>query len=347
MGSQASANTPLRVETDSDMTDTPRAVFGVAAHNHAADVRESIESILGQTSQEFAVVIVDDCSTDDTGSILREYAAAGSRVHYFRNERRVGVIENWRRIFERARELFPGAEFFAWGSDHDLWHPRWLSVLLRTLDEHPDAILAYPLNTKVFADGSPVDRKPWHFDTADVTSPDLRVWRTTWSMSAGNMIYGLFRIGPLERAGVFRHILLPDRMLLAELSVFGSFRQVDEILWFRRWYGRQFSVERQRVVSFPYGRPFHVYLPWSLSHAGALAWNLVMGRHADPSIGFWTALRLSFVHLAAVIPTSVTKALRVGRSWLRHAMPRGDARTPRVSKDRSGPDPDGAQRRTP
>jgi len=288
----------------------PKTVFGIVAYNHAAEARETIESILGQTDKDFAVVVVDDGSTDGTAEILEEYAVPGSRVHLLRNDRRVGMIENWRRAFELARTRHPEARYFAWGSDHDLWHPRWLSVLSAILDERADVVLAYPLNTKIRPDGSTVDRKPWHFDTADVASPISRVWRTSWRMSAGNMVYGLFRADALVRAGVFRRVLVPDRLLLAELSACGRFRQADQILWFRRWYGRIFSVGRQRESFFPDGTPLYAYLPWSVSHAAVFAWNVVFRRTARGAPGFWTACGAAMLHAAAVLSLNVVQSLR-------------------------------------
>ena len=37
---------------------------------------------------------------------------------------------NWRRAFTLANERFKGFELFAWASDHDVWHPRWLEALV-------------------------------------------------------------------------------------------------------------------------------------------------------------------------------------------------------------------------
>ncbi len=46
--------------------------------------------------------------------------------------------------FALAHERHPEAEYFAWTSDHDLWHPCWLERLVETLDAHADVVLGYP-----------------------------------------------------------------------------------------------------------------------------------------------------------------------------------------------------------
>ena len=43
-------------------------------YNHARFLRQRIESVLRQTYQDFEVILLDDCSTDDSRSILSEYA---------------------------------------------------------------------------------------------------------------------------------------------------------------------------------------------------------------------------------------------------------------------------------
>ena len=121
----------------------PRVIIGSPLFNHAKDFREAIESILGQTCSDFALVLVDDCSTDETAAIAREYAAADPRVTYVANETRLGLVDNACRAFEIARQMYPDAEYFAWASDHDLWHPRWLQALVDTLDQDPNLVLTW------------------------------------------------------------------------------------------------------------------------------------------------------------------------------------------------------------
>ena len=103
-------------------------------------------------------------------------------------------------------------------------------------------------------------------------------------MSAGNMVYGLYRVPLLARAGVYRRVLVPDRLLMTELAVYGQFKQVPEILWFRRWYGRIFSLGRQRKSFFPRGRPLYMYAPWWISHGVSLFWTFGVKQQGLPAV---------------------------------------------------------------
>ena len=72
----------------------PRIIIGSPLFNHAKDFPEAIESILSQTFTDFALVLVDDQSTDETPAIAREYEALDSRVLYQCNPQRLGLIGN-------------------------------------------------------------------------------------------------------------------------------------------------------------------------------------------------------------------------------------------------------------
>jgi glycosyltransferase involved in cell wall biosynthesis len=262
----------------------PRVIIGSPLFNHAKDFREAIESILGQTFTDFALVLVDDCSTDETPAIAREYVAIDGRVSYQLNEQRLGLVDNARRSFDLARARYPDAEYFAWASDHDLWHPRWLQELVDTLDRHPGVVLAYPLNRRIGPSGEVLARRPWAFDTFGITDSWKRLSLSIRQMSAGNMVYGLYRVDLLARAGVYRRVLVPDRLLMTELAVYGQFKQVPQVLWFRRWYGRIFSLDRQRRSFFPGGRPLYMYAPWWMSHGVSLFWTFGVERRGLPAV---------------------------------------------------------------
>ena len=270
------------MEVHSGMTADPRAVFGMPAYNRPDSLARALESLLSQTFTDFAIVIVDDQPSPQVREIVDTYTALNPRIAYEANPVRLGMIGNWRKAFDRSRELYPGFEYFAWVSDHDSWHPRWLEVLIGVLDDHPEAVLAYPQMQRVF----PKRRKAITrvFDTAGRSRPAERLLAAVNGMTAGNCIYGLFRARALAQAGVFRPVLAPDRQLLVELSLMGEFRHVREILWYREVAG-MFSYKRQRRMFFPTHVPLHTYLPANVQHFGVLLWDLVVRGRGRPVFG--------------------------------------------------------------
>jgi glycosyltransferase involved in cell wall biosynthesis len=259
-----------------------RAVFGMPAYHRPEALARVLESLLSQTMPSFAIVIVDDKPTPEVRAIVDTYAALHPRITYEPNPVRLGMIGNWHKAFTRARELYPESEFFAWVSDHDMWHPRWLEVLVGALDANPGAVMAYPQMQRVF----PTERRPVErlFSTAGVTAPQARLRAATSQMTAGNCIYGLFRAGALAQVGVFRGVLMPDREVLLALCALGEFVHVPQVLWYREVAG-VFSYSRQRQMFFPDRVPLHTYLPANVQHCALLFWDFAVRGRGRPAIG--------------------------------------------------------------
>ena len=261
----------------------PVAVLGIPLYNHADLLPAALDSLLAQSRPDLALVLVDDLSTDATAEVAGAYAARDTRVVYERNRVRLGLVGNWRRVFERATALHPGAPYFAWASDHDLWDPRWLATLVAEFERSPGALVAYPHTLRVGPRGEAI-RGSWSFSTVGMYAPAERLAASCRRMVPGDMVYGLFRVEALRRAGIFPAVVAPDRLLLSELSVYGGLHQVPEVLW-RRRYQHAVSVRRQRASFFPAGAPLHSYLPWWLVHAGVLGWRLGVRGSARPAVG--------------------------------------------------------------
>ncbi len=250
----------------------PIVVFGLPAYNGEEHLAEALESLIAQTRRDLAVIVVDDDSTDGTESITRRYAALDGRVSYERNERTLGLVRNWRRAVELAVERFPDARYFAWASDHDVWHPRWLEALAAELEAHPEAVLAYPQSVKMDDSGAEFPVNETVFDTAGVADPLERLRQTIRHATFGGTIYGLFRADAVRRAGPFPLVVLPDNLYVARMALAGEFRQVPRRLWYRRYrFGVVMSVDRQRRAFFPEGVPLWAHAPWWLMHAVVLA----------------------------------------------------------------------------
>jgi hypothetical protein len=223
------------------------------------------------------------------------------------------MIDNWRKAFARGRELHPESDYFAWVSDHDAWHPRWLETLISALDADPSVVLAYPQNVRVF----PRHRRrvTYLVGTVSAASREQRLLTATTAMTAGNGIYGLFRARSLERAGVLRPVLLPDRQVLEALALLGTFRHVPEILWYREVAGA-FSYRRQRQMFFPGRPPAHTYLPAALQHCGVLLWDFGVRGRGRPDFGRLAGVRYALLQLWYATRGSLLRKDALWRAWL-------------------------------
>ena len=249
------------------MTATPRAVLGMTLYNNPTHFREATDSLLSQSHRDFALLMLDDGSSDEVEAMARAYEKRDGRVRYWRHPKRLGMVPTWKEVAEIARQEFPLADYFAWVSDHDRWDPQWLARMVAELDAHPSAVLAYPQTLRIDEDGRLVGKEPRVFDTSGVTGAADRWRHFCWNgFGSGDMVYGLMRMRALAAAGIFRPVLNPDRMLIAELTLLGEIHQVPEPLWSRRQSGGA-SVARQSTSLFAGATPPRFNWPPSLQHA--------------------------------------------------------------------------------
>ena len=57
------------------------------AYNAEKYIQESIESILNQTYTDFEFIIINDCSTDNTWNIIKDYSKKDDRITAIENEK--------------------------------------------------------------------------------------------------------------------------------------------------------------------------------------------------------------------------------------------------------------------
>lgn len=263
-----------------EVSPAPLVGIGATLFNRDAYLREALDSILGQTYRDFRLVLVDDGSGDETEAIAREYARRDPRVRYIRHDQRQGMTATWRHAFQEAT-ADPRVRYFAWASDHDRWGARWLEALVREMDANPDVVLAYPFTRRLDPKGHLLDKPARLFETRGLTSLDERWLHVSREhVASGDMVYGLMRADAVRQAGIFRDVMCPDRLLMAELALRGEFHQVPEELWFRRQFDEA-SVARQRTSLFAGQGPRGQWMPPWLQHGRAL-WSAYVSGVVDP-----------------------------------------------------------------
>jgi len=74
-----------------------------SVYNSETTVGKAIDSILNQTYKEFELLILDDCSTDNTYEILLEYKKKYSNVRVFRNQSNLGLTKSLNLIIPQSK----------------------------------------------------------------------------------------------------------------------------------------------------------------------------------------------------------------------------------------------------
>ena len=241
------------------MPAAPRLSIGLPVFNGELFLRQALDSLLNQTYRDFELIIVDNASTDATGSLCEEYAARDPRVRYVRQPENVGAAENFNTAFRLGR-----GELFKWAAHDDTLAPDFLERCIAVLDEQPDVVLAYSRVAQIDSHGEVIGAYDYPMR---VDSPDPLVRFHDLVLTNHFCVAGF---GVIRRAGPGKTPLIAkyvgsDRVLLAELALHGRLVEIPEYLFFRRDHpetsGRKFSMYR-RLAWFDPKQKGKVYYPY-------------------------------------------------------------------------------------
>jgi glycosyltransferase involved in cell wall biosynthesis len=136
-----------QVKTEHSLPEVPLVSIIMAVYNGAAYIAEAMESALRQTYKNTELVIVDDCSTDESAKIVEQYLS-DERVIFVRNEQNVGVAASR----NRALTLATG-ELFTFLDQDDIWLPRKLEHQVTAIQAHPGIGLLHASYARIDPEG--------------------------------------------------------------------------------------------------------------------------------------------------------------------------------------------------
>lgn len=98
------------------------------SYNTGKFIAESIRSVLAQTYENWELIIVDDCSDDDTDAVIAAFS--DPRIHLLKNERNSGAAVSRNRALREA-----GGRWIAFLDSDDLWEPDKLRRQISFMEE--------------------------------------------------------------------------------------------------------------------------------------------------------------------------------------------------------------------
>ncbi len=112
-------------------------------------IAQSIQSVVNQTYPNWELVLVDDCSTDDTDAVVAGFH--DQRIRYFKNEHNSGAAVTRNRALREAQ-----GEWIAFLDSDDLWSPEKLERQLRFMKEK-GCVFSYHDYEKIDEDSKPLN----------------------------------------------------------------------------------------------------------------------------------------------------------------------------------------------
>ncbi len=119
----------------------------IPVHNDAGVVGDALRSAMRQEYSPLEIVVVDNCSTDDTMRIVAEVSGGDSRVRIIRNAENIGMARNFSKCIKEA-----AGTFVMLLCADDVLEDRCIEKLACALKEHPRAALA--ACGRIFTDAS-------------------------------------------------------------------------------------------------------------------------------------------------------------------------------------------------
>ena len=120
------------------------------AYNAAAFIEDAINSALKQTYTDFELIVINDCSTDNTEDIISRLAATDTRIRFYKNDNNSGV--SFTRNFGISKAL---GKWVAFLDSDDMWREDKIQKQVNLLKVHPDVVISYTASSFIDHSGKP------------------------------------------------------------------------------------------------------------------------------------------------------------------------------------------------
>jgi len=203
-------------------------------YNGEKYIAKSIESIINQTYTNWELIIVNDCSKDNTLKICKSFAAKDKRIKVFTNKINLKLPNSLNAGFNEAT-----GDYYTWTSDDNIFKPEALTTMVSVLDNNQDIAMVY-------ADYS-------NIDSDDKIIEDVKQKDAEYLMTGDNWCGACF----LYRADIAKKVGNYDASLfLAEdydywvrIARYGKIKHITDNLYLYRIHGGSLTATRTQEIS--------------------------------------------------------------------------------------------------
>ncbi len=201
----------------------PKVSVAMASYNSEKYIAEAVESILNQTLRNFELIIVDDCSSDNTWKIINQFSKRDRRIRIYKNSNNLGGCKTLNKAMGYAKGKYIAV------MDNDDWsYPYRLLKQSSFLDKHPEVGIVG--GTMEITDRNLIVKGQRKYDTSD-----------------GEIRNNIFRHSP------FSHPLIMLRKTVVDIVGYGKceFAPADDYeLYFRIGTISKFANIKEVLIKY-------------------------------------------------------------------------------------------------
>jgi glycosyltransferase involved in cell wall biosynthesis len=201
----------------------------MCVYNGERYLTTTIDSLLGQTMENFILDISDNGSTDRTEEICRSYAARDRRVRYVRQDENRGVTWNFNFVARASLDT----EFFKWCAHDDVYESTYLEQCVAELDDRPEVVACHSRTRYINEQGDEIMRSFRQQDFTD-DRPWVRFNQILLRTHDYSYVFAVIRRSVFARIRPFQAVNASDTVLLAELAFHGPFAELPDHLFANR-----------------------------------------------------------------------------------------------------------------
>jgi teichuronic acid biosynthesis glycosyltransferase TuaG len=220
----------------------------IPAYNAEAQIEKTIQSVLKQKFRDYEVIVVDDCSSDLTRSIVKKHVEKDGRIRLVSNDENRGVAAS-RNIGIRSAK----GQYIALLDSDDIWHPEYLSRQIELAEGCGDLAL-------LGSNFDFIDHEDNVYQTPELVRSRKRrrehlVEHFTEDIWKGLPYLPSSWISPRERlleVGIFNERLsvCEDHELALKLSMHGRVLESSDVLMYYRRHSTQLTSQGSRLLEF-------------------------------------------------------------------------------------------------
>ena len=270
----------MRTSDSKKQNDMKKISIGLPVYNGENHIRKNLDSILAQTLKDFELIISDNASTDSTPAICKEYAKKDKRIRYIKQEKNIGMKENFAFVLQEAKH-----NYFVWTGVDDIMLPEFLEKNFNILESNSNFVGSIS-KTKAFNNGNlnyePIDshfkkifKKLYSFKKFEVKSTSGTFEERAilcLRKHMCNTLYSVFRTDELRKGFVYEKFHGSDWALCLNVLKYGNIHVIDEFLLhkFEGGEGSRGVIYLARVFNEGIGIifPFYPFTSWFASNFG-------------------------------------------------------------------------------